>query len=125
MGQSSRVGPPGPLGVPPPFSGLRAFTDSISPAEDTFPSPPSVVSAPSVALLCHTLHSGELSMGGTPRAEMAPSCFLLTHGDHCAAWHAVGQWAVSTPWVDAEKGAGRHTSLPRGQTQQTATELVH
>lgn len=41
MGQSSRVGPPGPLGVPPPLSGLRAFTDSIPPAEDTFPSPPS------------------------------------------------------------------------------------
>lgn len=33
--------PPGPLGVPPPFSGLRAFTASILPAENAFPSTPS------------------------------------------------------------------------------------
>lgn len=56
-------------------------------------------------------------MGGTQRAEMAPSYFPLTHDDHCAVWHAVGQWAMSTPWVDAEKVAGRYTALPRGQTQ--------
>lgn len=61
-------------------------------------------------------------MGGTQRAEMAPSYFPLTHDDHCAAWRAVGQWAMSTPWVDAEKVAGRYTALPRGQTHFLMTE---
>lgn len=111
MGQPRSMGRPGPLGVPPPFSGLRAFTDSIPLARNTFPSSPHRLGAPTaLCTLCHTLHSGKPLIGGTQRAEMVPSGFPWTHGGRCAAWHTVGQQAMSAQWVSVEQRAGRYIS---------------
>lgn len=102
-----------------------------SACRDAFPSTPSAARCfhstlhpLSPSSVTPSLHSGERSLG-TKRAEMARSCFPPAHDDHCASWRlleAVGN--VTNSVGTCRKGAG-HAALPRGQTQQTATELVH